>query len=1205
MCERFFVKATTIGFAKSRGIEAANPSFDTEITTTVSVTWTLTSEAFLGFFADFAAFFAFFTGLAAFFDFAGMGKLLPLEMRHVSARKWDVAQLFVLGKYRLAAFAFAIAAASAVAPLSAAVAAMPDARAAGGRLCATRDGAPPRATLLVSDTGIAQPARPLAIEIADALWVAVDRQGADGVFVLRGEAGGVAGNLTRTGDSWTATISLDDADCRLVASSFEWRRDGNQIRASREQDVSVALRATAQLRNAVDLRARDDVEGARNAFADLDPRKMSSPALALRILLEQEQHAIEREEYDRASGMAEAARLLVAGNQTLPPGLVLYFRHVDARIRYPVGDDASLLVERTTLAGEMEPLLGLGHDDVLANAIEWSVVESSIRLRDAQTRLAGTFAEVVSRHRPVEPLRRRAISMRAALLVETDDPTAAIELLRNEHDALTKSTSARGLALAQVLRRWGHASVAAQRPLDALPLLREATMMYEPMLGPDNGLTLDSRDLYALALARLGRYGEAIAIQRGLVDAYAARLSATDPLLANTQHNLAVWLIRQGRPREALPILTKLLEEQSAGGDADRPVEAWIEIGAARAALGDGAAACIAAREAVSWAGKPAVSDESRQNARFADALCTARGGRFDESIAVLETVLAARSARNGSTSRNALNTRAALARVYLDAGRANDARRELEALAAATEILREREMPDSALGRTGFSAYTESTPTRAGIRDLAFIDAREGRVRDAIARAESARARSVTDAFGWRVALAAMSQRDQVRAVALAAQQRSLDARIALLPAAARERVALESERSALAVQVAALRARAAASTAPVADFEQWRKALPQGAAFLGVQTVHGGAWAFVLRRDRPAAIVMLPSAAALVPALSALRIAWSEPSAPLARIWKRSDGTFVNALVAPDAGATEIPAGELAAAISRAFVAPLAAHLAGTTRIVIAADGAAAGLAWDALELDGAPLASRFEISRAPSLTAAMTGQRPAERRSPHRRYDLIVIGAPPYDLARPAADDGTPMGGRQWAPLPGAAAEIATVAAAYPPLRRRIVAGAEATKARFDTMARAGEFANAGVVHVAAHGYLDPDQPQWSSLVLGDGRGGAAYVTAAELATYELGADLVVLSACETALGKDVAGEGLFGLPYALSVAGARATLLTLWPVSDDSAGTFMTRFHAKLARGIAPVVALTQTKREFMRIAKYSAPFHWAPYVLIGG
>jgi CHAT domain-containing protein len=161
-----------------------------------------------------------------------------------------------------------------------------------------------------------------------------------------------------------------------------------------------------------------------------------------------------------------------------------------------------------------------------------------------------------------------------------------------------------------------------------------------------------------------------------------------------------------------------------------------------------------------------------------------------------------------------------------------------------------------------------------------------------------------------------------------------------------------------------------------------------------------------------------------------------------------------------------------------------------------------------------------------------------------------------------------------------------------------------GAAATKANFAAANRRGLLERTRYLHVAAHGYLSAVAPQWSSLVLGGEGGAPAYVTAAELATYDIGARLVVLSACETALGRDVAGEGIFGLPYALTVAGARGTLLTLWPVADRSTSVFMTRFYRKLARGVPPATALARTKREFLRDPEWSAPLYWAPFVLYG-
>jgi CHAT domain-containing protein len=72
----------------------------------------------------------------------------------------------------------------------------------------------------------------------------------------------------------------------------------------------------------------------------------------------------------------------------------------------------------------------------------------------------------------------------------------------------------------------------------------------------------------------------------------------------------------------------------------------------------------------------------------------------------------------------------------------------------------------------------------------------------------------------------------------------------------------------------------------------------------------------------------------------------------------------------------------------------------------------------------------------------------------------------------------------------------------------------------------------------------------------------------------------------------------------LPYALAVAGARATLLTLWRVDDAATAEFMRRLYRRLARGQRPASALAATKQEMRRHPRWSAPFHWAPFVLYG-
>jgi CHAT domain-containing protein len=109
---------------------------------------------------------------------------------------------------------------------------------------------------------------------------------------------------------------------------------------------------------------------------------------------------------------------------------------------------------------------------------------------------------------------------------------------------------------------------------------------------------------------------------------------------------------------------------------------------------------------------------------------------------------------------------------------------------------------------------------------------------------------------------------------------------------------------------------------------------------------------------------------------------------------------------------------------------------------------------------------------------------------------------------------------------------------------------------------------------------------------------------YVTAAEWTGYTLRSDLIVVSACETGVGRVIEGEGIAGLPYALFVAGNRNSLLTLWPVADQSTAVFVERFFALLRAGRSQGEALAAVKREFATSGRFGAPVHWAPFVLWG-
>lgn len=120
---------------------------------------------------------------------------------------------------------------------------------------------------------------------------------------------------------------------------------------------------------------------------------------------------------------------------------------------------------------------------------------------------------------------------------------------------------------------------------------------------------------------------------------------------------------------------------------------------------------------------------------------------------------------------------------------------------------------------------------------------------------------------------------------------------------------------------------------------------------------------------------------------------------------------------------------------------------------------------------------------------------------------------------------------------------------------------------------------------------------------------GEGVDGYLTAKEAAQLRLdGTDLMVLSACDTGSGTEQSGEGLYGLQRALTVAGARSTLLSLWRVEDAATAYFMRRYYERLREGLAPMEALVAVQEEFRSDPPrrdWRLPSAWAAWQLTGG
>jgi CHAT domain-containing protein len=142
----------------------------------------------------------------------------------------------------------------------------------------------------------------------------------------------------------------------------------------------------------------------------------------------------------------------------------------------------------------------------------------------------------------------------------------------------------------------------------------------------------------------------------------------------------------------------------------------------------------------------------------------------------------------------------------------------------------------------------------------------------------------------------------------------------------------------------------------------------------------------------------------------------------------------------------------------------------------------------------------------------------------------------------------------------------------------------------------------------VHVATHGVLDAMRPQFSGLVLslvGNKSDDDGFLRTSEVFNLRLGAPLVMLSACETGLGKVKRGEGVIGLSQAFMYAGATTVGVTLWSVADKPTAELMTDFYQRLlGPNRSPSDAIREAQLAMISGKKYSAPFYWAPFVLVG-
>jgi CHAT domain-containing protein len=271
---------------------------------------------------------------------------------------------------------------------------------------------------------------------------------------------------------------------------------------------------------------------------------------------------------------------------------------------------------------------------------------------------------------------------------------------------------------------------------------------------------------------------------------------------------------------------------------------------------------------------------------------------------------------------------------------------------------------------------------------------------------------------------------------------------------------------------------------------------------------------------------------------------------------------------------------------------------------------DGALWEMPFQALQ----PAANRYlvedyAISYAPSLSVLREMTKLRKKSSSEATGSrLLAFGNPA--LVKDTIDGiNIPRGSEKTTALPESEKEVKTLAQLYGASRSVVYVGAEAREETIKV--EAGRY---DVIHLATHGILDSANPMYSHVILSQVQGSGSddgLLEAWEVMNLELKAELVVLSACETARGRVGAGEGVIGLAWAWFVAGCPTSVVSLWKVDSTSTTKLMLDFHRNIKsiaqnRGsqISKAEALRQAELKLLRNTQYSHPFHWAGFVVIG-
>lgn len=746
---------------------------------------------------------------------------------------------------------------------------------------------------------------------------------------------------------------------------------------------------------------------------------------------------------------------------------------------------------------------------------------------------------------------------------------------------------------------------------EAEALQLRALAIRQARLGAQHPMTLTSLSNLASVQDSLGRHGEAEALARRVLRLREKTLGPEHLSTALSLTNLAAIVSRQGRPLEAERLYRRaqtIVEKLLPAGHESRALALSNRAGVVQE-QGRLREAEALYREALALRER-ALGRDHPDTAIVLNNLATnlAAQGRQPEALALYVRARAISTATLGPGHPNTARATDNLAGVLLVQERFGEVRPLLESLHLQQSLWLRRELPLQP--RSLRPAQLATQPDVPGTT-FALLDRDPGAAALAL-EVRLNRQGLLAEIEQRQHLLRGSSAENRIQAERLAGLDQQLaavsltpDQRNALRQAQQQQEAELYRRLPALRIDPVATAQVAAAlrDTAPrglLVEFQKYRS--------FGRTAAGTGAWG----PERFMALLLWPDG----------RIR-AIPLGEAATI----EATVVAAVGASADANRQEEALQRLAEVSQRLLGPLQSQLVGVRELFIAPDGELNRLPFAAL-----PAVSSAErtLGEAVSLRLLTTG------RDLLRLQQQARPGGPPVLIANPdfdASTRGRPpgtattawLGLPPWQPLSGTAEEARLLVPLLRP--QAVLSGREATSAR--VLQQRGP----RILHIATHGFflpevarpagrdavgsgatLPPEDPlQRSGLVFaGANHSGAdaaddGYLTAAELTGMDLeGTDLVTLSACETGQGAVERGEGVYGLQRALTVAGARSTLLSLWKVDDDATAAFMEQFYRRLRAGESRADALRETQASFRshKNSAYNDVRVWGAFQLSG-